>query len=581
MKNRRPILTLILIMATIVVMVEGLSLYLLYQEEFSERTAQLVEMAESQARLMEAIARFDFLHSENDEIVGGAEEATLSKLRDARKYDKGFGKTGEVTLGKLTEDNQIEFLLSHRHGILENRNQVPFDSDLAEPMQRALTSKSGGTMIGLDYRGKMVVAAYEPVAVLNYGLVAKIDMAEIKKPFINAIFVSLLLMVFLILCGTWLFIQIGNPLIDRLEESENKYQTLFDNSSDGVYLYADRYVDCNKEACHQMACKRSDIIGKIPNDFAPTYQPDGKKSEEAVKIYAEAAMAGSPQRFYWQRKRPNGTLFDTIISLKAIYLNGKKMLLVIVRDVTNERKQETALRQHQKMESIGTLASGVAHEINNPINGIMNYAQLIGERLDKESPLREYTEEIIHESERVSTIVRNLLTFSRDEKESHSPANIADIVDASISLLNTILRRDQITLEVDVADDLPKIKCRSQQIQQVLMNLVTNARDALNDRYREYDENKIMKVTVRSFEKENQKWIRTTVEDHGAGIPENIRNRIFDPFFTTKDRSKGTGLGLSISYGIVQDHQGELHIESEQGQFSRCHIDLPVNNGWS
>lgn len=115
----------------------------------------------------------------------------------------------------------------------------------------------------------------------------------------------------------------------------------------------------------------------------------------------------------------------------------------------------------------------------------------------------------------------------------------------------------------------------------VLMNLLTNARDALNERYSGHDPDKIMALTVRAVEKEGQPWIRITVEDHGTGIPEEIRERVFDPFFTTKDRTQGTGLGLSISHGIVQDHHGELSVECEADRYTRFHLDLPVDNGWS
>jgi len=265
-----------------------------------------------------------------------------------------------------------------------------------------------------------------------------------------------------------------------------------------------------------------------------------------------------------------------------------KGFMVNARDITKRKEAEEArkklevhMRQQQKLESIGTLAGGVAHEINNPINGIMNYAQLITDRLDKESPLIEYATEIGEETERVATIVRNLLTFSRDEKETHSPANIQDIVNDTLSLVQTIIHHDQITLKLDIPDDLPMIRCRSQQIQQVLMNLLTNARDALNERYPEYDENKLLIVKIRPFERNEIDWLRMTVEDHGVGIPDEIRERIFDPFFTTKDRTKGTGLGLSISYGIIEDHLGKMHVESEPGQYTRFHVDLKVNNGWT
>jgi len=219
--------------------------------------------------------------------------------------------------------------------------------------------------------------------------------------------------------------------------------------------------------------------------------------------------------------------------------------------------------QSQKIESIGTLAGGVAHEINNPINGIMNYAQLILDRLEKGSPAREFAREILTETQRIARIVRNLLTFARHEKQSHSPALLSDIVSAVLSLIQAVMRRDQIDLQMEIPEDLPKIKCRSQQIQQVLMNLMTNARDALNERYPGYSPEKTLRITGELIIRQGRRFIRTTVEDTGAGIPVEVRDRIFDPFFTTKPKETGTGLGLSISYGIVKDHGGELSVESE------------------
>ncbi len=239
---------------------------------------------------------------------------------------------------------------------------------------------------------------------------------------------------------------------------------------------------------------------------------------------------------------------------------------------------EVQLRQQQRLESVGTLASGVAHEINNPINGIMNYAQLIQDRLPSDSPLAEFTGEILHETQRVATIVRNLLTFSRTDKQSHSPARVVDIVESTLSLIRTVIRHDQITLEIDIPEDLPELNCRSQQIQQVLMNLMTNARDALNERYPGHDPNKILKLTAGRFEREGRRWVRISVEDHGMGISPKVRERMFDPFFTTKPRDKGTGLGLSISHGILKEHHGDLIAETELDRFTRFHVELPVRD---
>ncbi|MCK5585432.1 HAMP domain-containing protein, partial [Candidatus Bipolaricaulota bacterium] len=241
---------------------------------------------------------------------------------------------------------------------------------------------------------------------------------------------------------------------------------------------------------------------------------------------------------------------------------------------------EAQLRQQQKLESIGTLASGVAHEINNPLMGIINYAELIEDEIENES-VKAYTAGIIKEGNRVATIVRNLLSFARQDKESHSPADLKDIIDSSMSLVSSTLRKDQITIEVDVPDDLPNVKCRSQQIQQVVINLLTNAHDALNERYPSYDENKLIRISVQPLEIEGSTWVRMTIEDRGPGIPQDMIERIFDPFFTSKPRDEGTGLGLSVSFGIVREHKGRLLVESKLGEYTRFHMELAADNEWT
>ena len=307
--------------------------------------------------------------------------------------------------------------------------------------------------------------------------------------------------------------------------------------------------------------------------------------KQSSEILINNMSAGILEVFYMEEKPESDEGPFLKEERKLIDALAERLGRVIERNAILEAKRalEAEMRHQQKLESVGLLAGGVAHEINNPINGIMNYAQLIVDNLDglnKDSPLAEFAGEIIHETERIAVIIRNLLTFARHEKETHSPAHMADIVEATLSLIRTLMRRDQITLDVTVPGDLPQIKCRSNQIQQVLMNLITNARDALNERYPKYDPNKQITVISQVIVKEKLKWLRTTVEDHGIGIPPEIKAQMFDPFFTTKPKEIGTGLGLSISYGIVHDHHGQLHVESEPGQYTRFHLDLPVDNGW-
>jgi len=364
------------------------------------------------------------------------------------------------------------------------------------------------------------------------------------------------------------------------EEALRRYERIVATSLDLIALINRDYIH---EAVNNSILKaynkpRKEVVGSTVAEcigekvFRKKIQPrmDQAFSGQPVHFQETLDFAGLGRRIMEIRYFP---FFDERGKVGGVVLNA--------RDITERRKLEEQLLQSQKIESIGTLAGGVAHEINNPINGIMNYAQLIADGLEDESPAKEYANEIIHETQRIAKIVRNLLTFARDEKQCHSSALLSDIVASVLSLIQTVLRRDQIEIQLEIPEDLPKIKCRSQQIQQVLMNLMTNARDALNEKYSGYSEEKRLRVFAELIAKQDRRFIRTTVEDSGKGIPLDILDQIFDPFFTTKPKEIGTGLGLSISYGIVKDHGGELSVESEPGKCTRFHMDLPVDNGWN
>jgi hypothetical protein len=207
-------------MAALTIVVEFITIGMLYRTALKEERARLEETVKSQARLIEAIARFDSIYS--TDYPDGAIEATLSQIVDAHNNYQGFGETGEFTLSKKVDDN-IVFLLSHRHYDLQNPKPIPFDSGLAEPMRLALSGQSG-TIIGLDYRGEQVLAAYEPVAELEWGIVAKIDLAEIRAPFIRAGIISSLIAVIAIALGAAIFFRVTNPLIVNLSETIENLQ---------------------------------------------------------------------------------------------------------------------------------------------------------------------------------------------------------------------------------------------------------------------------------------------------------------------------------------------------------------------
>lgn len=225
MSPRKRIILLILIMVVIVVGIEAIAITMLYRTAFREQAEDIRNIVVSQARLIEAVARFDSRYSKT--YPARINEATLSQITDAHKHYKGFGQTGEFTLAKRQGDN-IVFILDQRHSALQNLKTIPFNSRLAEPMRLALSEQSG-IIVGLDYRGEKVVAAYEPVALLNWGIVAKVDMAEIRAPFIKTGLICGLFGIIAILFGTIIFVKVTEPLIVKLHDTVAELQNALAN----------------------------------------------------------------------------------------------------------------------------------------------------------------------------------------------------------------------------------------------------------------------------------------------------------------------------------------------------------------
>ncbi len=369
-----------------------------------------------------------------------------------------------------------------------------------------------------------------------------------------------------------------------LRESEARYRALYHYSGVAIgYFKPDgTVISFNNMALKKMGKPDQECSGKSLHEVFPENEAD-----LYLKRMKAVISSDKPQEYIDEETLPNGSNWFSSTYSKVVGDNGQVLgVQIVVVDITEKKSLESEknvleshLRNQQKLESIGTLASGVAHEINNPINGILNYAQIILDSDIEDESVKEYASEIITETERVSNIVKNLLEFSRQQKGEHNYAKIDDIISKTLSLVNTVFKHDQIEINLDIEENIPNIKCFSQQIQQVIMNLLTNARDALNLKYPGYDENKKINVRCESYTLDNRRWLRLTVEDYGTGISKDIIDNIFDPFFTTKGKFKGTGLGLSISYGIVKEHHGDINVESKEGKFTRFIVNLPCDNG--
>ncbi|MEW6109572.1 MAG: PAS domain S-box protein [Nitrospirota bacterium] len=252
-------------------------------------------------------------------------------------------------------------------------------------------------------------------------------------------------------------------------------------------------------------------------------------------------------------------------------------VIVVTSEITEKVNLQAEAVRAGHLASLGELAAGIAHEINNPINGIINYAQMLSDRSGRGSTDNNISNQIIEEGERIANIVKSLLSFARDRKEDKSPVNIHDILSDSLALTEAQIRKDGINLIVEMPQNLPEITAHSQQIQQVFLNIINNARYALNQKYPETHWNKILRISGEKVINDQREYVRVSFYDSGHGIPADIIDKVMNPFFTTKPAGKGTGLGLSISHGIVSDHNGWLKIQSAEGEFTNIIIDLPAN----
>lgn len=256
--------------------------------------------------------------------------------------------------------------------------------------------------------------------------------------------------------------------------------------------------------------------------------------------------------------------------------NGfQEAALLVARDLTEEELMKAETMRSAQLASVGELAAGVAHEINNPINGIINYAQIILDCPDDPENL-DLLMRIKKEGKRIASIVSNLLDFSRRREESPEEVTIQSIMNKCLELVSHRFKDDMILLDMQLPADLPPVFCNSQQIQQVLLNILSNARYALNDRFPGPNPQKKLTISGTTVMHSNDTFVRIIITDNGTGIEQDLIERVFDPFYSSKPKGEGTGLGLSISHGLIQDNKGYLRIISELGSSTSLLVDLPI-----
>lgn len=348
-----------------------------------------------------------------------------------------------------------------------------------------------------------------------------------------------------------------------LARSQARYTRLVESASDAIFTTDDagRLTSVNRAFERATGRSRAHLLGTAFTDIL-----DPHDVPPVAGLLAEAA-GGRRTRAELRYSAGDASIRHGSLLATPVYEGGQLHgILGIVRDITDEKRLSEQLLQQEKLAAVGQLVSGVAHELNNPLAGVVAFSQLL---LAADAPpeQRRAVETIHAEAKRAARIVANLLTFARQHQPERAVTHLNRIVDATIELRRYALRTHQIAVELALDETLPPTWADPHQLQQVIVNLVANAEHALA----EWPGPRRIIVSTTNADG----MLQLRVRDTGPGIPAAHLGRVFNPFFTTKGVGKGTGLGLSISHGIVREHGGRIQVESPEGQGATFIIELP------
>jgi PAS domain S-box-containing protein len=366
---------------------------------------------------------------------------------------------------------------------------------------------------------------------------------------------------------------------EKLRRSEHRYRTLIESIPDIIYtLDLDgslSYISPRWEKI--LGHEESEVLGRFFIEFAP---PEDHLF--LVRVFKDVRNhKKNVENVHWHYLRKDGARRSFLGSAAPLYDEEGRVtgMIGMARDVTDHQRLEEQLLQSQKMESIGNLAGGIAHGFNNLLGGILGYATFIKRKLSTRDKIYQSVEAIERSAQRAAELTKQLLGFARRGKYQVRPIDCSALIQEIVLILQRTID-PRIAIEVDPDPRLSLIEGDEAQVQQALMNICLNARDAM-------PQGGILKITSRNQRmipdqasrqrgmKEGS-YIRLTLADTGTGMTTEVRNRIFEPFFTTKAKGQGTGLGLSMVYGIIQNHGGMIEVQSQTGIGSTFSVFLPA-----
>jgi PAS domain S-box-containing protein len=364
----------------------------------------------------------------------------------------------------------------------------------------------------------------------------------------------------------------GKMAVDRaLDHAIDKWENIFTSMLDPALIVSEQgtILDVNPATAVAARRPKEELIGRGICEIL-----HGGRSPGAI-CPLEVLLAEKKSRVFETELRGLRGNFLLTVSPLHQYDGKSGAVLLLARNLTEEQLMKAEAFRAAQLASVGELAAGVAHEINNPINGIINYAQILIDSPQMDTNAH-FLRCIIKEGQRIAGITKNLLNFSRKGQESPEPVSVPALFKSCIELIAHQYLIDGIAISEEYAEDLPMVFCNPQQLQQVFLNVFSNARYALNARYPTADDDKMMAIGAYRINRNKQQNVRITITDYGTGVEQHIMDRLMDPFFSTKSKGEGTGLGLSISHSLIKENKGHFRIQSQWGKFTTIIIDLPV-----
>ena len=351
----------------------------------------------------------------------------------------------------------------------------------------------------------------------------------------------------------------------KLQISQLRLNGIIESAMDAIVTVNEeqRVVLFNRAAEQMFGCSAQDAMGQPLTRFLPARFRDAHHSH--MHAFGQGGVTNRKMGRLGTVSgvRANGEEFPIEAAISHVTTEGEKYYTVILRDITDRKRIEAQLRRTEQVAELGTLASGMAHEIGTPMNVILGRAEYLMDRV-KEEPVKKGLQTIVAQVERITKVMNQLLVFARRKPPERGPLVVKDIVEGSLELFRERLTRSGVTVELALGDHCPAAQADADQMSQVMINLIMNALHAMEDG-----------GTLRIGLGQEQDGIKLTVGDTGHGIPKDELQNIFEPFYTTKEFGKGTGLGLTVVKGIIEEHHGTITVDSEEGKGTKFTILLP------